>query len=175
MKRLFALLLAAVAAATAQPAEPLSWLGSTEIAAGRAERGPWRMNESRFDYVDDPSVALDDQGEAAVVWVDQARKDVFFQRISATGARLGESVNVSRLANAVEDQLSASFEYTSFDDYWSAFLTGQGKTGSYVTSLGDPQRKELERHVRAAYLCGMTDGPRSLITLFWAVRDEVIA
>ncbi len=96
MKRLFALLLAAVVAATAQPAEPLSWLGSTEIAAGRAERGPWRMNESRFDYVDDPSVALDDEGEAAVVWVDQARKDVFFQRISATGARLGEPVNVSR-------------------------------------------------------------------------------
>lgn len=96
MKRLFALLLAAFAAATAQPAEPLSWRGSTEIAAGRAERGPWRMNESRFDYVDDPSVAIDDRGEAAVVWVDQARKDVFFQRVSATGAKLGEPVNVSR-------------------------------------------------------------------------------
>ena len=96
MKRLFALLLAAFAAATAQPAEPLSWRGSTEIAAGRAERGPWRMNESRFDYVDDPSVAIDDRGEAVVVWVDQARKDVFFQRISATGAKLGEPVNVSR-------------------------------------------------------------------------------
>ncbi len=53
------------------------------------------MNESRFDYVDDPSVAIDDQGDAAVVWVDQARKDVFFQRISATGAKLGEPVNVS--------------------------------------------------------------------------------
>ena len=96
MKRLFALLLAAFAATTAQPAEPLSWRGSTEIAAGRAERGPWRMNESKFDYVDDPSVAIDDRGEAAVVWVDQSRKDVFFQRISATGASLGEPVNVSR-------------------------------------------------------------------------------
>jgi len=96
LKRLFAPLLAAFAATTAQPAEPLSWRGSTEIAAGRAERGPWRMNESKFDYVDDPSVAIDDRGEAAVVWVDQSRKDVFFQRISATGASLGEPVNVSR-------------------------------------------------------------------------------
>lgn len=95
MKRLAALLLAAFAVA-AQAAEPLSWHGSAEIAAGRAERGPWRMNESRFDYVDDPSVALDERGEAAVVWVDQARKDVFFQRFSAEGARLGEPVNVSR-------------------------------------------------------------------------------
>ena len=93
---LFALLLTGFAAGTAQPAEPLSWRASTEIAAGRAERGPWRMNESRFDYVDDPSVEIDAQGQAAVVWVDQARKDVFFQRISGTGARLGQPVNVSR-------------------------------------------------------------------------------
>lgn len=95
MKRLAALLLAAFAVA-AQAAEPLSWHGSAEIAAGSAERGPWRMNESRFDYVDDPSVALDERGEAAIVWVDQARKDVFFQRFSAEGARLGEPVNVAR-------------------------------------------------------------------------------
>jgi hypothetical protein len=31
----------------------------------------------------------------------------------------------------------------------------------------------LERHVRAAYLCGMTDGPRALTTSFWAARGEV--
>lgn len=96
MKRLLALALAAFAAASAQAAEPLSWHGSNDVAAGRAERGPWRMNESRFDYVDDPSVAIDERGEAAVVWVDQARKDVLFQRFSATGARRGEPVNVSR-------------------------------------------------------------------------------
>ncbi|MGH8703977.1 MAG: sialidase family protein, partial [Burkholderiales bacterium] len=95
MKRLLALLLAAYAA-TAQAAEPLAWHGSTEIAAGRGERGPWRMNESSFDYVDDLSVAIDERGEAAVAWVDQARKDVLFQRFSAEGARLGEPVNVSR-------------------------------------------------------------------------------
>jgi hypothetical protein len=97
MKRILALLLTAhAAAAPAQAAEPLSWHGGLEIAAGRGERGPWRMNESRFDYVDDPSVALDDRGDAAVVWVDQARKDVFFQRVSAAGVKLGEPVNVSR-------------------------------------------------------------------------------
>jgi len=96
VKRLLALPFAAFAAASVQAVEPLSWHGSTEIAAGRAERGPWRMNESRFDYVDDPSVALDERGEAAVVWVDQKRKDVFFQSFAATGARRGEPFNVSR-------------------------------------------------------------------------------
>ncbi len=96
MKPFLALLLAAFAAPSAQAAEPLSWRGSDEIAAGGAERGPWRMNESRWDYVDDPSVAIDERGEMAVVWVDQARKDVFFQRFSAAGAKRGEPVNVSR-------------------------------------------------------------------------------
>jgi hypothetical protein len=92
----FALLLAALGLTGAQATGALYWLGNTEIAAGRGERGPWRMNESRFDYVDDPSVALDDKGVAWAVWVDQARKDVFFQRISPAGTRLGEPVNVSR-------------------------------------------------------------------------------
>jgi len=54
------------------------------------------MNESRFDYVDDPSVALDDDGNAAVVWVDQAAKDVFFRRFGRNGEPHGEAVNVSR-------------------------------------------------------------------------------
>ena len=67
----------------------LVWLGSTEIAAGRGERGPWQMNESRYDYVDDPSVAFDHRGAVLLVWVDQARKDVFFRKE-------GESINVSR-------------------------------------------------------------------------------
>src|SRR5918992_2926241 len=74
----------------------LVWHGSTDIAVGRAERGAWRMNESRYDYVDDPTVATDDRGGIAVAWVDQARKDVLFQRFSADGRKLGQWVNVSR-------------------------------------------------------------------------------
>ena len=73
----------------------------------------------------------------------------------------------------VETQLSTLFEYTSFEDYWSTFLTGQGKTGSYVVSLAEAPRRELERLVRAAYLCGMPDGPRAFATWFWVVRGTV--
>ena len=63
--------------------------GGTEIAVGGGERGPWRQNESRYHYVDDPAVAIDEGGEVAVAWVDQGRKDLFFQRA-------GQTVNVSR-------------------------------------------------------------------------------
>jgi hypothetical protein len=74
----------------------LVWHGSTDIAVGRAERGPWQMNESRYDYVDDATVAMDERGGIAVAWVDQARKDVLFQRFDPQGRKLGQSVNVSR-------------------------------------------------------------------------------
>jgi hypothetical protein len=75
---------------------PVVWRGVTNVAVGAAEVGPWRQNESRWDYVDDPTVAIDEQGEIAVAWVDQARKDVLFQRLSADGASRGQPVNVSR-------------------------------------------------------------------------------
>lgn len=69
----------------------ITWQPAVEIAAGRAERGPWRQNESRYDYVDDPSVAIGDDGSVAVVWVDQGPKDVFFRRLGTE-----QAVNVSR-------------------------------------------------------------------------------
>lgn len=76
-------------------------------------------------------------------------------------------------AEIAEGRLSTAFEYSSFQDYWSTFLTGQGKTGGFVVSLGDAQRRELEHHVRAAFLCGMPDGSRVFGTWFWAVRGRV--
>ena len=77
------------------------------------------------------------------------------------------------LAEPQEDRISTLFEYASFDDYWSSFLTGQGKLGSYVTSLGDAQRLELERHMRGTYACGMPLGPRASTNWFWVVRGNV--
>jgi hypothetical protein len=74
----------------------LVWHGVTEIASGRGERGPWQMNESRYDFVDDPTVAIDPRGGIAVAWVDQGRKDVLFQRLDSNGKKIGEPANVSR-------------------------------------------------------------------------------
>jgi hypothetical protein len=76
---------------------PSTWNSPLEVAAGRGERGPWQQNDSRYDFVDDPSVALSEDGQAAVAWVDQARKAVLFQRYSAQGKPLMPApVDVSR-------------------------------------------------------------------------------
>jgi hypothetical protein len=99
-----ALIFGATGAQAAEDTEAIVWQGVEEIAAGRGEKGPWRQNDSRYDYVDDPAVAIDDQGNMAVVWVDQKRKDVLFRRIASGGPRQAmrpneasaQPINVSR-------------------------------------------------------------------------------
>lgn len=93
----FAALVAVGAGAVDAAPPPLVWQGTTEVAAGRAEQGPWRQNESRYDYVDDPTVAIDGKGGIAVAWVDQKRKAVLLQRYSAAGTpQLARPTGVSR-------------------------------------------------------------------------------
>ena len=100
MRLLVVLGLSGVAASTAVAIDatlPAQWHGPTEIAVGRGEKGPWHQNDSRYDYVDDPTVAVSDAGDLYVAWVEQGRKDVLFQRFAAGGDEpLGEPVNVSR-------------------------------------------------------------------------------
>lgn len=78
-------------------ASVVRWLQPLEVARGRAHAGPWRMNESVFDYVDDATVALSESGAIAVAWADNARKDVFFQTYGPSGLpRLEDPTNVSQ-------------------------------------------------------------------------------
>jgi hypothetical protein len=88
------------AAASGQEAPPtVAWLERVEVASGEAYQGPWRMNKSRFRYVDDPTVAFDGAGSVGVAWVDQLWKDVFFQVYLPDGRRrFPKPTNVSRSA-----------------------------------------------------------------------------
>lgn len=78
-------------------AAEIAWQAPLEIVHGAGERGEWRQNESRYDFVDDPTVAWSPRGELALAWVDQRRKAVLLQRYSAKGqALLAAPVDVSR-------------------------------------------------------------------------------
>lgn len=93
------LLLLLIAASSARQVEAsgVTWHERVEIASGNAFQGPWRMNESMFDYVDDPTVAIDEEGVVSIAWVDQSRQDIFFQVLAPDGEeQLEEPVNVSR-------------------------------------------------------------------------------
>lgn len=73
----------------------MNWLDPVDAAVGDAVRGPWRMNDSRFHYVDDPAPVLFDGGDTAVVWVDNERQDVFFQRFEDGTPQFDEPTDVS--------------------------------------------------------------------------------
>ena len=59
----------------------VTWGQKIEVASGGGYRGPWRMNKSKYDYVDDPTVAINEQSVVAVAWADQSKKDIFFQNL----------------------------------------------------------------------------------------------
>ncbi|MFQ6019102.1 MAG: hypothetical protein ACE5KF_13025, partial [Kiloniellaceae bacterium] len=93
---LFAVALIAAPAPRQAGASGVTWEEKIEVASGGAYRGPWRMNESEFHYVDDPTVAINEQGFVGVAWADQSRQDIFFQIYEPDGKRrFEEPVNVS--------------------------------------------------------------------------------
>ena len=72
-----------------------------------------------------------------------------------------------------EDVLMVRMDFANFDDYWVPTQTGQGTIASLLKSLPAATHKRLEDALRAAYLCGQPDGPRSFVSLAWAVRGAV--
>jgi hypothetical protein len=77
------------------------------------------------------------------------------------------------LTDVVEVPIVISFDYASFADYWSNFTTGQGRLGAHLKSLPGGLRDEIQGHVRAGYLGGLPDGPRSFAVIVRAVRGVV--
>jgi SAM-dependent methyltransferase len=77
------------------------------------------------------------------------------------------------LARVERASLTVRMDYADFDDYWRPLLGGQGPVGSYVAALDPERRRAVEAIVRAAYLSGAPDGPRSLLAAAWAVRGIV--
>jgi SAM-dependent methyltransferase len=83
---------------------------------------------------------------------------------------LAEAWRTSGFLDVSEATLHIRMEYTSFADYWAPYLGKDGPGAEYVSSLSADQLERLERAVRAAYLDGEPDGPRSYSALAWAVK-----
>jgi len=85
----------------------------------------------------------------------------------------GELANAWReagLLDVEESKLSIRMEFTSFADYWAPYEGRSGPAAAYMASLGEAERLRLKDAVRAAYLDGDPDGPRSYAALAWAVK-----
>lgn len=73
----------------------VEWQSPIEVASGPARKGPWRMNDSTFHYVDDPTVAWLHEERLGVVWVDNQRQQVFFQRYDGERPELESPTRIS--------------------------------------------------------------------------------
>ena len=76
--------------------------------------------------------------------------------------------------DVAETSLQIRMEFESFADYWAPYLGTEGPVAEYVASLAEEERARLEAAVRAAYLDGEPDGPRSYAALAWAVKGTVL-
>jgi SAM-dependent methyltransferase len=115
---------------------------------------------------------------------------MFFDTAAALDARAGErrAKNYSRpmtrpgelaaawqhagFLNVSETQIGIRMEFRSFADYWAPYIGKDGPGAEYVGILNDAERVRLETAVRAAYLDGEPDGPRSYAALAWAVKGN---
>jgi SAM-dependent methyltransferase len=79
----------------------------------------------------------------------------------------------SGLTAVERHSITIRMEYADFADYWEPLLGGQGPVGAYVEGLPAERRRLIEERVRAAFLSGAPDGPRSLTATAWAVRGIV--
>jgi SAM-dependent methyltransferase len=78
--------------------------------------------------------------------------------------RPGELPTAWRAAGFVdvtESVLCIRMDFTSFADYWAPYLGKEGPGAQYVRTLDEAHRARLEDAVKAAYLDGEADGPRS--------------
>jgi len=74
------------------------------------------------------------------------------------------------LEDVVETTLSIRMEFRSFEDYWAPYDGKDGPAAQYVATLGQAEKSRLMDAVRAAYLDGEPDGPRSYAALAWAAK-----
>jgi SAM-dependent methyltransferase len=100
-------------------------------------------------------------------------RDRLFSTPLATPDGLLQLFAPNGLIKLERDSLTIRMDYVDFDDYWRPLLGGQGPVGTYAASLSPDMRARVEDAVRAAYLAGAPDGPRSMTATAWAVRAVV--
>ena len=135
--------------------------GGVVAAAVWDARGGFVANRLFFDT----AAALD---PAAV-----ERRARNYTRPMTRPGELGAAWRAAGLAEVRETLLCIRMEFASFADYWAPYLGREGPGAEYVRTLDEGAKARLEAAVRAAYLDGEPDGPRSYAALAHAVKGTV--
>ena len=85
-------------------------------------------------------------------------------------------VNVWRkmhFISIIQDRLTVPMDFADFADFWATLEGRDGPYAQYYQSLSDDLKPKVRQMVRAAYLEGEPDGPRSYASHAWAVKGTV--
>lgn len=84
-----------------------------------------------------------------------------FKRPMTLPGELAEAWRASGLTEVRDTMLTIRMEFESFDNYWLPYEGKDGPGAEYMATLNSEQKERLYNAVRAAYLDGEPDGPRS--------------
>jgi ubiquinone/menaquinone biosynthesis C-methylase UbiE len=103
---------------------------------------------------------------------EQRRSDLLIRPMTRPN-ELQTAFQRAGLANVAATLLTIRMDFESFEDFWIPAVFGQGNHSEFLAGLPEPTQREIESGVRAAYLAGLPDGPRSFASSAWAVRGLV--
>lgn len=132
--------------------------GAVVAAAVWDARGGFVANRLFFDT----AAALDEKAAA--------RRAKNYTRPMTRPGELAAAWRAAGFGDVAETLLTIRMDYASFADYWAPYLGKDGPGAEYVGTLDAAARARLEGAVRAAYLDGEEDGPRSYAASAWAVK-----
>jgi SAM-dependent methyltransferase len=135
--------------------------GATVAAAVWDVRGGFVANRMFFDA----AATVDENGNA--------RRARNYTRPMTRPGELASAWHRCGFTGVRETALIIRMEFASFDDYWTPYLGKEGPAADYVGTLDTEKRARLRDLVRAAYLDGEADGPRSYAAMAWAVAGSV--
>ena len=88
------------------------------------------------------------------------------------GARRGHLTSLfteAGLQAVAEEEVSASFDYTAFDEWWEPYTLGVGPAGTYARGLSADRLAALRERCRSL----LPQGPFTLTVAAWAARGLV--
>jgi SAM-dependent methyltransferase len=137
--------------------------GATVAAAVWDARGGYVAGRMFFDA----AATLDQNGN------DRRAKN--FTRPMTRPGELASAWRRAGFVNVRDTMLTIRMEFASFDDYWAPYTGKDGPAAEYVATLDPMQKERLRELLRAAYLDGEADGPRSYAATAWAVAGTAPA
>ena len=111
--------------------------------------------------------------EAAAVVDPTVRRPAERRRSYNSPETLSDLLSGVGLSDIEVGALTMPCQFTSFDELWQRYLSGEGPSGAYVVGLTEDLRKSLREKLRQNVLSGGSDGQFTLQAKAWAVRGIV--